>query len=145
MNSNELEVVKELSKNIEMGVETLETLSKKLENTDNKIALEISRELEGFKDFQSRLQELCKEEIKKDKINLASVIMAKMETNKEFMKDNSDAKLADSLIQGYSMGLIKVTKVEKKYKGEIGKDLEKFIKDYKSALEVGIENVKKFL
>ncbi len=145
MNSNELEVIKELSKNIEMGVETLETLSKKLANTDNKIALEITRELESFKDFQSRLQDLCKEEIKNKKGNLVSVIMAKMETNKEFMSDNSDAKLADSLIQGYSMGLIKVTKIEKKYKNEIGKDLEKFIKDYKSALEVGIENVKKFL
>ncbi len=145
MNSNELEIVKELSKNIEMGVETLETLSKKMENTDNKIALIIDRELENFTNFQSRLQKLCEDEIKKDKINLASVIMAKMETNKEFMKDNSDAKLADSLIQGYSMGLIKITKIEKKYKGEIGKDLEKFIKDYKSALEVGIENVKKFL
>lgn len=63
----------------------------------------------------------------------------------EFMKDNSDSKVADTLIQGYNMGVIEVTKKIKKFKGKASKEVINLLEDYKKMLENSIKDIKGFL
>lgn len=138
------ELIAYMQESIDMGIEALETLAKNLESTDNKIKSNVLKALESYREFQKKSSVFTDgEQIKKG--NLISVIMAKMGTKSEFMKDNSDSKIADTLIQGYNMGIIDITKKMKKYKGEISKDVLKLANEYKEMQEKAIRDVKGFL
>ncbi len=138
------ELIQYMQESIDMGIEALETLAKNLESTDNKIKSNVLKALESYKDFYKKCAAYSDgESVKKG--NLISVIMAKMGTTAEFMKDNSDSKIADTLIQGYNMGIIDITKKIKKYKGEISKDILKLANEYKDMQEKAIRDVKGFL
>lgn len=138
------ELIAYMQESIDMGIEVLETLAKNLESTDNKIKSNVLKSLESYKEFQKKCTSYSDGELVK-KGNLISVIMAKMGTKSEFMKDNSDSKIADTLIQGYNMGIIDITKKMKKYKGEISKDVLKLANEYKEMQEKAIRDVKGFL
>ena len=45
----------------------------------------------------------------------------------EFMKDNSDAKIADILIRGFTMGNIDIDKQIEKYKDDADKGIIKLV------------------
>ncbi len=138
------ELIAYMQESIDMGIEALETLAKNLESTDNKIKSNVLKALESYREFQKKSSVFTDgEQIKKG--NLISVIMAKMGTKSEFLKDNSDSKIADTLIQGYNMGIIDITKKMKKYKGEISKDVLKLANEYKEMQEKAIRDVKGFL
>lgn len=140
------EILEYMNENITVGLEALKTLAKNLESTDNKIKSNVDKALKQYTEFSHRCKSMMKSEnttIKQG--NLISVIMAKMGSKKEFMKDNSDSKIADTLIQGYNMGLIDITKKMKKYKGDISKDVLKLAEDYKSMMDSGIKDIKGFL
>lgn len=138
------ELIQYMQESIDMGIEALETLAKNLESTDNKIKSNVLKALESYKDFYKKCSAYSDGgPVKKG--NLLSVIMAKMGTTAEFMKDNSDSKIADTLIQGYNMGIIDITKKIKKYKGEISKDILKLANEYKDMQEKAIRDVKGFL
>lgn len=135
-----------LNENLTTGLEALETLSKNLESTENKIKSNVDKAIQEYLKFQRRCKGLIKGDIKPmKKGNLFSVIMAKMGTHKEFMRDNSDAKLADTLIQGYNMGILDMTKKLSKYKGELSKEVVDLAESYKSMMETAIKDVKGFL
>lgn len=135
-----------LNENLTMGLEALETLSKNLESTENKIKSNVDKAKEEYLKFQKKCRNLISGEIKPmKKGNLFSVIMTKMGTHKEFMRDNSDAKLADTLIQGYNMGILDMTKKLSKYKGELSKETIDLAESYKSMMETAIKDVKGFL
>ncbi len=144
--SKDEELLEYLHENANIGLEATKTLSKKLESTDNKIKSNVQKAEEEYKKFIKKCKSLMTGEIKTlKKGNLFSVIMAKMGTNSEFMKDNSDAKLADTLIQGYNMGILDITKKLNKYKGELSNEVEKLAESYKKMMEDGIRDVKGFL
>lgn len=135
-----------MAENIDMGIEALESMIKQLEKTDNKIKSNVSKSLEMYKAFSKKCKKYLKDvKLSPSKDNLFSVIMAKMGTKMEFMKDNSDSKLADTLIQGYNMGIIDITKKMNKYKDETSKEVMKLAMEYKQMMQEGIENVKGFL
>lgn len=139
------ELLECLNENITMGLEALETLTTKLESTDNKIKSNVEKALDEYKKFSTRLKEISVLEVPAKKGNLLAVLMNKMGTNLEFMKDNSDSKIAEMLIQGYNMGLLDITKKLKKFKNDISKDVLNLAKDYKKMMETGIEDIKEFL
>lgn len=139
------EIIAYMQESIDMGIEALETLAKNLESTDNKIKSNVLKALECYKCFQKKCSVFAKDGEPIKKGNLLSVIMAKMGTKAEFMKDNSDAKIADTLIQGYNMGVIDITKKIKKYKGDVSKEVLKLANEYKEMQEKGIRDVKGFL
>jgi len=140
------ELLEYLHTNITMGLEALECLHKCLANTDNKIKSNIDKSLVIYKDFKKKCEIEIKEEndtVKKG--NLFSIMMTKIGTKTEFMKDNSDSKIAETLIQGYNMGLIDITKKMKKYKGDVSKNIWNLAEEYKDMMEHGIKDIKGFL
>lgn len=140
------ELLTYLQENVEMGLEALETLDKNLESTDNKIKSNVSKALDAYKEFKRKTGILLDDsEIKPRKNNLLSILMVKMGSKTEFMRDNSDTKIADTLIQGYNMGIIDITKKLNKYKGEVSRDVVKLAEDYRSMMKTGIKDVKGFL
>ena len=63
----------------------------------------------------------------------------------EVIKDNSDSRVADMLIQGLTMGVLNITKNIDKYKGEVNKDILSIAKDFKKHQEESIEKLKIYL
>ena len=63
----------------------------------------------------------------------------------EFMKDNSDAKIADILIRGFTMGNIEIDKKIEKFKEDADKDILKLAKNLKKFGEINIELLKPYL
>lgn len=140
------EILEYINQNITIGLEALKTLSKNLESTDNKIKSNIDKSLEVYTEFLHRCNAMIDEpNVPLKQGNLISVIMAKIGSKREFMKDNSDSKIADTLIQGYNMGIIDITKKMKKYKKDISKEVLKLAEDYKKMMEIGIKDIKGFL
>lgn len=144
--SGDKELLEYMKENIDMGLEALETLDKQLESTDNKIKSNVSKALEEFRSFKSKGESLLNgREVEKKRSNLLSILMVKMGSKAEFMRDNSDSKIADTLIQGYNMGIIDITKKMNKYKGDVSKEVLKLAEYYKKMMETGIKDIKKFL
>lgn len=139
------ELIGYLKENVTMGLEALKTLSKKLESTDNKIKSHVDKALECYKEFKGKCDQFGSIEPPKKKSNLFAILMTKMGTNTEFMRDNSDAKIADTLIQGYNMGLIDITKKLHKYEKDTSRDVVKLAKDYENMMKQGIKDIKGFL
>ena len=65
--------------------------------------------------------------------------------NMEFMKDNSDAKIADMLIRGFTMGNIEIDKKIDKFKDDADKEIIKLAKELKKFGEENIELLKPYL
>lgn len=140
------EILSYLNENINMGIEALESLMKMLESTDNKIRSNVAKSLDAYKCFYKECEELLRDiDVKPKKSNLMAVLMSKMGTKTEFMKDNSDSKIAETLIQGYNMGIIDITKKLKKYKNDVSKDVQKLCESYKDMMNKGIKDIKGFL
>lgn len=140
------ELLRFLSENITMGLEALETLSKCLEKTDNKIKSCVDKSLNEYIAFEKKCKiMLATEEIPAKKGNLFAILMTKMGSKSEFMRDNSDAKIADTLIQGYNMGIIDITKKLKKYKDDVSKEVEDLANEYRDMMERNNKEVKGFL
>ena len=71
--------------------------------------------------------------------------MTKMGTNTEFKRDNSDSKIAETLIQGYNMGILDITKKINQYKGDASSNVMNLSIEYKKMMEKGIKDIKGFL
>lgn len=144
--TGEKELLAYLDENINMGLDALETLSKQLDKTDNKIKSAVCESLEEYKKYDKKCKVLLGDDAKKrGQGNLFSVIMTKMGSNREFAKDNSDAHIADMLIQGYNMGIIDITKKLKKYKKELSEETTQLASEYRDMMEKRIETMKEYL
>lgn len=144
--TGEKELLTYLDDNVHMGLEALETLSKQLEKTDNKIKSAVCESLEEYKQYDRKCKVLLGDDAqKRTQGNLLSVIMTKMGSNREFAKDNSDSHIADMLIQGYNMGIIDITKKLKKYKKELSEETTQLACEYRDMMERRIEVMKEYL
>ena len=65
-------------------------------------------------------------------------IMSKMGMNMEMMKDNSDARVADMLTKGFTMGNVDISKKIDRYEGDCEKDILDLAKEL---LEFGKKNI----
>lgn len=145
MNENN-ELLLYIYKNADMGVKSTTKLIKLLNNSDNKIKNIVEGQLKGYENFLKKSKTL----LKKNKIeakgnNLLTEITASITMNMEFMKDNSDAKIADILIRGFTMGNIEIDKKIDKFKADADKSILKIAKDLKKFGEANIELLKPYL
>ncbi|MBQ8219169.1 MAG: hypothetical protein IJZ79_05390 [Bacilli bacterium] len=133
-------------KNADMGVKSTTKLIRLLNTKDNKIKNVVEGELKGYENFLKKSETL----LKKNKVEpKGSSVMADISStigmNMEFMKDNSDAKIADMLIRGFTMGNIEIDKKIDKFKDDADKSILKLAKELKKFGEENIELLKPYL
>ena len=145
MNQNS-ELLLYIYQNAEMCVKSTTQLINLLNKSDNKIKTTVEKQLKGYEGFLKKSQNL----LKKNKIspkgtNIIAKISSSIGISMEFMKDNSDAKIADMLIRGFTMGNIDIDKLIDKYKNEADKNIIHLAKELKKFGEENIELLKSYL
>ena len=109
------ELLEEVYKTAAMGRFSMMKLIEALKEKDNKIKGYLEELLEDYRNYEDQSKELLlKESIEPMEENAISKLMASMGIQKEVKGDNSDAAMAEMLIQGISMGSIEMEKQIKK-------------------------------
>lgn len=145
MNEN-IELLNYIHEDSQMGITSSTTLIRKLDNKDNKIKKIVEAELKGYEQFQKDSEKLLKKY--KAEIMDASMMaktMSTMKLNFEVMKDNSDAKIADILTKGFTMGTIDMNKKIETYKDDVRKDILKLAQNFLKFQNENIEILKEYL
>ena len=145
MNENN-ELLMYIYKNADMGVKSTTKLIRLLNTSDNKIKKVVEGELKGYEKFLKESKAL----LKKHKVtpkgsSIMADITSSIALDMEFMKDNSDSKIADILIRGFTMGNIDIDRQIEKYKGDADKNILKLAKDLKRFGEINIELLQPYL
>lgn len=145
MNENS-EMLLYIYKNANMGVKSTTKLLKLLNNSDNKIKPIVEEELKEYESFLKKTKTLLKKnKVEPKGTSLLLDLTSSITMNMEFMKDNSDAKIADMLIRGFTMGNIEIDKKIDKYKNAADKSILKIAKELKKFGETNIELLKPYL
>ncbi len=145
MNQNS-ELLLYIYQNAEMGVKSTTQLINLLNKSDNKIKTTVEKQLKGYEGFLKKSQNLLKKnKISPKRTNIIAKISSSIGISMEFMKDNSDAKIADMLIRGFTMGNIDIDKLIDKYKNEADKNIIHLAKELKKFGEENIELLKSYL
>ena len=145
MNENS-EMLLYIYKNANMGVKSTTKLLKLLNNSDNKIKPIVEEELKKYESFLKKTKTLLKKnKVEPKGTSLLLDLTSSITMNMEFMKDNSDAKIADMLIRGFTMGNIEIDKKIDKYKNAADKSILKIAKELKKFGETNIELLKPYL
>lgn len=130
----------------EMGVTSTTSLLKKVEAKENKITTLLEDELNEYKMLYKEVKDLIKARgIKEPKAGILATLGIEMSTNMEVMKDNSDTKLAEMLIQGYTMGNLELKKKYNKYKDIMTKEEKDLAEKIKTIQDKNIKKLKKYL
>lgn len=145
MNAN-TEILEYIYKDANMGAESITTLIKTLQSKDNKIKPVLEEELKKYEEYIKKSEK----QLKKLKVELKEFsTMTKMSSwmgiKMEMLKDNSDARIADMLIKGLTMGTIDMNKRIDNYEKIVDKDVLKLAKEFKSFQEDSIEKLKVYL
>ena len=145
MNTNN-ELLLHIYETSDMGVKSTKKLLKILKDKDNKIKDEIERELKEYESIYKKSKKI----LKKEKIdpgipNVIANLSANTAMVMEISKDNSDSKIADILLRGFIMGIAKIEKKIKDYKGKVSNDSMKLAKTLHKFQESSIKEVKKYL
>lgn len=130
----------------DMGAKSLKDLINLLSNKENKISEYLNRYLKEYEEYAHELEIIIKEkDLDVKKSSIVSKVMSSIGMNMELMKDNSDTRIADMLIQGYTMGVLEATKKLNKYKKYIEKEDKKLAEKIIKTQEENIKELKKFL
>ena len=130
----------------DMALDNLTHLINKINKKDNKIKKVVEGLIKGYENYLVKIKTYMKEnnyEIQSKP--LISKVGAYFGINMEVMKDNSDSKMADMLIQGLTMGVLNVTKKLDTYKNDVPKEVISLGKEFKKFQQEGIGFLKKFL
>ena len=129
-----------------MGVTSCTDLIRILNGKDNKIKKVVEGELKGYEEFVKKAEKLMRDKKveAKDKGMMAN-LMTKMGINMEMMKDNSDARIADMLTKGFTMGNVDITKKIDRFEGDADKEILKLAKELLKFGEENIEFLKPYL
>lgn len=145
MNENN-ELLEYIYQNASMGVKSCTTLINILNNKDNKIKKIVEGELKGYEEILKKVKKL----LKKNKIEpkdkgIMTDIMSKLGMNMELMKDNSDARIADMLTKGFTMGNVDISKKIDRFQDDADKDILKLAKELLDFGQKNIELLKPYL
>ena len=146
MNENQ-ELLTYIYQNTKMGVTNCKDLLKNLNGKDNKIKKIIEDELKEYEKLLKNSEKLLKKykiSNPKDK-GLIADLMSKVGMNMELLKDNSDARVADMLTKGFTMGNVDISKKIDRYEKETDKDILKLAKEVLDFGKKNIEILKSYL
>ena len=140
------ELVLHIYNSSKMGINSLKNLLMELKDKENKLKKAIEDELKEYETFYKETQKILKKEgveLKND--NVMAKMMSKMGIKKEVMNDNSDAKIAQILTQGLTMGVVEITSKIDTYKDIVDKKHLDLAKDYLKFQKKSIEDLKQYL
>ena len=143
MNENE-EVLEYIYQSSNMGMQSTKDLINSLKGKDNKIKKILPEIEKNYEKYALETEKLLnKQELKAKPIGMMAKAMSKMNISKEMMNDNSDANIANMLIQGLTMGNLELSKHIDNYKEvadkkviDLAKKLKKFGEEYIEKLKV---------
>ena len=136
MNEN-VELLNYIHEDSLMGISSLTTMIRKLNDKDNKIKKLIESELKDYEYYKKESEKMLKKY--KGEVLEASII------NFDIMKDNSDSKIADILTRGFTMGTIDMNKKIDEYKKSADKNVLKLAKEFLEFQNKNIELLKEYL
>jgi len=138
MNEN-TELLEYIYQNASMGVKSCTNLIKILNDKDNKIKKVVEGELKGYENFVKKAEKIMrKNNIEPKDKSIMADLMSKMGMNMEMMKDNSDARVADMLTKGFTMGNVDISKKIDRFEGDADKEILNLAKEL---LKFGKENI----
>ena len=138
MNEN-MELLEYIYENANMGVKSCTNLIKILNGKDNKIKKIVEGELKGYENFVKKSEKLLKKhKITPKEKGIMADVMSKMGMSMEMMKDNSDARVADMLIKGFTMGDVDISKKIDRFEKDADKEILSLAKEL---LKFGKENI----
>ena len=143
MNENE-EILEYIYQTSNMGMQSTKDLINSLKGKDNKIKKLIEEINKNYEKYAKETEKLLnKQDLEAKPIGMMSKAMSKMSISKEMINDNSDANIADMLIQGLTMGNLELTKHIDNYEKtadkkniNLAKSLRKFGEEYIEKLKV---------
>lgn len=141
------EMLTYIYQNAKMGEGSCTDLIKILNGKDNKIKIHVEEELKEYEKIVKKASKMLDKrgiDKPKDKGMMAEM-MSKIGINMELMKDNSDARIADMLIKGFTMGNIDINKKIDRYEKEIDKDILKLARELLDFGKKSIEKLKPYL
>lgn len=144
--STNTELLEYIYQDATMGAKSLTTLINIIHNKDNKITGIVEEKIKEYEKYIKESKKLLKKHKAEPKepsmmANMGSWMGIKW----EMMKDNSDARIADMIIKGFTMGVLDLDKKIDKYQKEVDKDILKLAKDMRDFQETGIKELKKYL
>jgi alanyl-tRNA synthetase len=145
MNEN-IEMIEYIYKSSEMGVISCTKLLNELNNKENRIKKLISEELKKYENYLKETEKIIKKS--KYEIKKAS-IMAKIGADigivKEVLMDNSDSRISNMLIQGFTMGITDIKSKISKYRKIVDKKVLKLALSYLKFQEEEVKKLSKYL
>ena len=141
-----IELLTYLYQDADMALDNLTMLINKINKKDNKIKKVIEALIKEYENYLTKVKNYIKEnnyDIQPKP--LISKMGAYFGINMEVMKDNSDSRLADMLIQGLTMGVLNVTKKIDTFKGDADKEIIKLGKEFKDFQQKSIDKLKVYL
>lgn len=142
MKTNEL--LNYVYENAKMGKESCDTLLKELDGKENKIIDAVDDILKDYKDFESKAKDMLNADDTMEP-NMFARISASMGIKMKTKSDNSDANIADMLIQGLTMGELEISKKIENSKKSVSKESYNLASDFKKFQKNSIVKLKKFL
>lgn len=145
MNEN-LELMMHIYKSAEMGVYTTTNLLDLLRKKENKIKHVLECELKEYEKFMNTSKTLLeKYEVDPKDSGFMVKLSSDIGMNIETMMDNSDAAIAQMLVEGMTMGTVDMTAKIDKYKATCEKSMLKIARNYLKFQEAEIEKLKTFM
>ena len=132
--------------NAKMGVNSCTELIRILNSKDNKIKKIVEGELKGYESFVKKSEKLMRDfNIKPKDKGILSNVMSKMGIDMEMIKDNSDARIADMLTKGFTMGNVDISKKIDRYEGDCDKKIVNLAKELLEFGKANLEFLKPYL
>lgn len=145
MNEN-LELLEFIYKTSDMGASTTTDLLNTIKEKDNKIKKEAEDIIKTYEKYLKESEKLLKKsKTKGEDENMFTKAMSTMVIKKEIKNDNSDAHLADMLIQGLTMGNLEINKRIENYKNDADRNTISLAKNFVKDFEDHIETLKEYL
>lgn len=145
MNENE-EILEYIYQTSNMGMQSTKYLIDSLKGKDNKIKKLIEEINKNYEKYAKETEKLLnKQDLEAKPIGMMAKAMSKMSISKEMINDNSDANIADMLIQGLTMGNLELTKHIDNYEKTADKKIINLAKSLRKFGEEYIEKLKVYL
>lgn len=145
MNEN-LELLEYIYQTADMGAKSLTDLLNDIKDKDNKIKKIVNEQIKGYEKYLKEAKNLLKKhDITPKGKGIMADIMAKMGIKKEVKQDNSDAAIADMLIQGFTMGNLEMEKRIDNFEEKADKKIINLAKELLQFGENSIKDLKTYL